>query len=181
MKMEEKRAKILEAFLNLINTSSDFSAFTLNSASASLEITKGELDLLFPYGLFQVCELLLEKHINEIEASNEQGITNGVKMAVLSSFSLLSPYKRALRKMVKFLLLPQNAIKAPKFFWNISNAIWQKLGVNDANFSFYSKRAILSGIYANCFLYFLLSKNHEKLESILQKQLDLLGKLKRKY
>ena len=179
--MEETRAKILEEFLNLINTSCEFSHFTLNSASSKFEVTKGELDLIFPYGLPQVCELLLEKHIQEIETTKEQGITNGVKMAVLSSFSLLTPYKRAVRKMVKFLLLPQNALKAPKFLWSISNAIWQKLGVNDANFSFYSKRAILSGIYGNCFAYFLLSKNHERLEGILQKQLDLLGKFKRKY
>lgn len=181
MYMEEKQIKVLEEFLNLINTSSNVSEFTLTAAASKIHITKGELDLLFPYGLFEVCELLFDKHISEIQTNKEQGITNGVKLAVLSSFELLTPYKRALRKLVRFLLLPQNVIKAPKFFWKISNAIWQKLGINDANFSFYSKRAILSGIYAHCFFYFLLSKNHEKLEYILQKQLDLITKFKKKY
>ena len=159
MCMEEKQIKVLEEFLNLINTSSNFSEFTLNAAASKFEITKGELDLLFPYGLFEVCEHLFAKHISEISTDKEQGITNGVKLAVLSSFELLTPYKKALRKIVKFLLLPQNTIKAPKFFWQISNAIWQKLEVNDANFSFYSKRAILSGIYAHCFFIFYFLKN----------------------
>ena len=179
--MQEKQIKVLEEFLKLINSSSNCSAFTLSAAASKLEITKGELDLLFPYGLFEVCELLLQKHINEISTTKEEGITNGVKNAILSSFELLSPYKRAVRKITKFLILPQNAIKSPKFLWQISNAIWQKLGVNDVNFSFYSKRLILSGIYGNCFSYFILSKNHEKLTQILETQLNLLNKFKKKY
>jgi ubiquinone biosynthesis protein COQ9 len=178
--MEEKQAQILEEFLFRINTGSGFSVFTFTASASKFDVTKGELDLLFPFGLFEVCEKLLVKHISEIEANNNNGITEGVKMAVLSSFNLLTPYKKAVRKIVKFLLLPQNTIKAPKFFWEISSAIWQKLGVSDNTFNYYSKRAILSGVYANCFLYFVLSKNHHNLEAILNKQLSLISKFKKR-
>jgi ubiquinone biosynthesis protein COQ9 len=174
--MQEKQLKVLDEFTKLLNSGSSFSKFTLNSACASLEITQGELDLLFPYGMFEVAEKLWQKHISEVEASKEFGVTNGVKMAILSSFNLLTPYKRAVRKVVKFLLLPQNLPFAPKFFWKMADAIWKKLQINDVSFSFYTKRALLSGIYANCFAYFLLSKNHSNLEEVVEKQLKFFRK-----
>jgi rpsU-divergently transcribed protein len=175
--MQEKQLKILEEFIKLINSSSEFSEYTLYSAGSKLEITKGEIDILFPYKMFGIAKILWEKHINEISASKENGITEGVKNAVLSSLSLLMPYKRAVRKVFKFLILPQNIIFAGKFFWNIADAIWKKLEVNDSSFKFYTRRAILSSIYGSCFLHFLISRDFAKTESLLKSQLELLQKI----
>lgn len=174
--MQEKQLKILDEFKIMLNSGSDFSYFTLNSASSNLEITKGELDLLFPYGLFEVAKLLWKMHLDEVEVLQNQGVTNAVKSGILSSFQHLSPYKKAVRKVVKFVLLPQNLPFGLKFFWKMADIIWQKGGVKDSSFSYYTKRAILSTIYANCFFYFLLSKNHNYLEKFIEGQLKFFRK-----
>ena len=180
MENQDKKEIILQEFLKALE-SSRFNDFTLQSVAGSLEITSGELNLIFPNGLEDVPKELLKKHKNELQAGilemEKTGITEGVKRSVLLSFELLNQHKKAVRKIFKFLISPKSIFLAPKFLYEISDTIWKSLGVNDSTFSFYSKRLILSTIYSNCFIYFCLSKNGEKLEKILSTQLSLLKKL----
>lgn len=181
--MEEKQTKILKTFLELLNTGSKCNEFTFTSASLIHDVSKGELDLLFPYGVFEAVQKLWDIHLEELKPLilQNEGITKGVKMAVLSSFELLSPYKKALRNIVKFLLLPKNILASPKFIWRLCDTIWGKVEGGSAGFSYYSKRMILFTIYNNCFLYFITSKNHTKLQEVLEKQLSLLQKIVKKF
>ena len=182
--MESKKNEILLEFINALKTSG-FNEFTLNSVASNLNITQGELALIFPYGMQDVAKSLLNRHIDElveaIAVQNVTGTTEKVKQAVLSSFNLLEDYKTQTRKLTRFLLTSLNIVYAPKFVYKIADAIWKECAPHDTTFSFYTKRAILSTIYTNCFFYFLLSKRHEKLEQILNKQLELLTKITKKF
>ena len=177
---ENKMEEILNEFLSLLQTS-NCNEFTLLSSASNLNISQGELNIIAPKGLKSVLEALLNKHIKEliteIQNNNTNGITEGVKQSILTSFTLFEPYKTQLRKIFKYLLNPLNIPTAIKFNFQISSAIWKALNVNDHSFSYYSKRVILAKIYSNCFLYFICSKNHSKLELIISKQLSLLFKI----
>lgn len=181
--MQEKQTKILQTFLELLNKGGKFNTFTLASAGASLDISKGEMDLLFPYGLFEICEKLWQVHLDELTPfiSKEGGVTLGVKNAIKQSFTLLAPNKRAMICIFKFLLLPQNILFTPKFLWQFADRIWSKLEGGNAGFSYYTKRASLASIYSNCFIYFITSKNHTKLDVIIEKQISFIINLAKKF
>ena len=64
---QDKKEIILQEFLKALE-SSRFNDFTLQSVAGSLEITSGELNLIFPNGLEDVLKELLKKHKNELQA-----------------------------------------------------------------------------------------------------------------
>lgn len=177
--MQEKKARIVEGFLNAVNCGSGFNEFTLSSIAAECGVTGGELELLLPYGMPEVAKELWQKHLEELKPliKLENGVTKSVEAAILTSFELLKPYKRAVRKAFKFGLIPSNLPFSIKFFWQMADVIWKELGVNDSTFAYYTKRGILSGIYSSCFLYFILSSKALKLEDLLKKELTLLHKV----
>lgn len=182
MQMEEKQEKILRTFLELLNTGSKFNLFTLYAAGSMHEYFKGEVDLLFPYGLFDICKKLWNIHLEEVAflINKEHGITTGVKDAIMGSFTLLNPNKKAIINITKFLLLPQNILFLPKFSWQFADAIWGKLEGGNSGFSYYTKRLSLATIYSNCFIYFITSKNHTRMHEVMEKQISLLFKLTKK-
>jgi ubiquinone biosynthesis protein COQ9 len=51
--------------------------------------------------------------------------------------------------------LPQHAAVGAKAIWGTADAIWMALGDRSDDINFYSKRAILSGVYASTVLYWL--------------------------
>jgi len=180
--MEEKQEKILRTFLELLNTGSKFSLFTLYSAGDMHECPKGEIDLLFPYGLFELTKKLWNIHLEEVAflINKEGGITIGVKDAIMNSFTLLTPNKKAIINITKFLLLPQNILLVPNFSWKFADAVWGKLEGGNSGFSYYTKRLSLATIYSNCFIYFITSKNHTRIHEVMEKQLSLLFKVTKK-
>mgnify|MGYP003545504816 CR=1 FL=1 len=180
--MNEKQEKILRSLVELLNTGSKLSLFTLYSAGDANALSKGEVDLLFPYGLFDICKKLWKIHLEEITfiINKESGITVGVKDAIMNSFTLLTPNKKAVINITKFLLLPQNILFVPKLSWKFADAVWGSLEGGDSGFSYYTKRLSLATIYSNCFIYFITSKSHSRLHEVMEKQLSILFKLTKK-
>lgn len=182
IQMNEKQEKILRTLLELLNAGSKFSLFTLYAAGDANELSKGEVDLLFPYGLFDICQKLWKIHLEEINflIKKESGITIEVKQAIMNSFTFLTPNKKAVIRITKFLLLPQNILFVPKFAWKFADAVWGGIEGGNSGFSYYTKRLSLSIIYSNCFIYFITSRNHSRLYEVMEKQLSILFKLTKK-
>jgi ubiquinone biosynthesis protein COQ9 len=176
----EKKEKIANEFLEVLKYNK-CNKFSLLCAASNLEITGGEFDILFKGGLVEVIEFLFQRHLDEIKIHQTEKISERVKSGVLNSFEVLTPYKKPLRKIVRFLCLPQNIFLLPKFSYKISDCIWRKSGISDSGFSFYTKRFTLMAIYSSCFTYFILSAQNKKLKEILEKELSLLNKISRKF
>jgi ubiquinone biosynthesis protein COQ9 len=59
------------------------------------------------------------------------------------------------RRALTILSLPQNAPRAMRLLYETVDGIWYAAGDSATDFSFYTKRATLAGIYAATVLYWL--------------------------
>lgn len=64
-------------------------------------------------------------------------------------------HREAVRRGLAFLSLPQNAALASRCLYRTVDAVWHGLGDRSTDFSFYTKRALLAGVYAATVLYWL--------------------------
>ena len=63
--------------------------------------------------------------------------------------------REAVRRGLAFLSLPQNAALAARLLYRTVDAIWHGLGDRSTDFSFYTKRGLLAGVYGSTVLYWL--------------------------
>ncbi|MGR3291273.1 MAG: COQ9 family protein [Paracoccaceae bacterium] len=63
--------------------------------------------------------------------------------------------KDLVRRGMTLFALPQNAPEAARLIWGTADRIWQTLGDTSDDINWYSKRAILSGVYSSCVLFWL--------------------------
>lgn len=64
-------------------------------------------------------------------------------------------HREAVRRGLSFLGLPQNAPLAIRCLYRTVDAIWHGLGDRSTDFSFYTKRGLLAGVYGATVLYWL--------------------------
>lgn len=82
--------------------------------------------------------------------------------------------KEAVRRGTTFFALPQHAVDGAKAIWGTSDAIWTALGDTQRDFSWYTKRATLSGVYASTVLFWLGddSQGHQATWEFLDRRIE---------
>ncbi len=78
-----------------------------------------------------------------------------VRAAIALRLEQNRPYKEAIRRALALLALPGNAPLAAVCSARTVDAIWHAAGDRSADFSWYTKRAILAAIYGATLLYWL--------------------------
>jgi len=66
-----------------------------------------------------------------------------------------APNREALRRALAVLALPQNAARAARLGWRAADVMWRAAGDTATDYSHYTKRAILAGVYAATVTVFL--------------------------
>jgi ubiquinone biosynthesis protein COQ9 len=74
---------------------------------------------------------------------------------VETRLDILAPNREALRRAVAILAMPQNAPRAAKLGWRSADTMWRLAGDTATDYNHYTKRAMLSGIYAATIAVFL--------------------------
>ena len=64
-------------------------------------------------------------------------------------------HREALRRALGLLALPHNAARGADLTWRSVDAIWWAAGDTSTDFNFYTKRALLTAVYASTLLRFL--------------------------
>jgi ubiquinone biosynthesis protein COQ9 len=67
----------------------------------------------------------------------------------------LIPHKEAVRRATGFLAVPQHAALGAKLAMKTVDAMWRAAGDKSSDFSYYTKRATLTGVYGTTFAYWL--------------------------
>ena len=80
-------------------------------------------------------------------------------MAVRERLSAMAAHREAVRRALSFMALPQNGAAAAACTCRTVDAIWYAAGDTSTDFSFYTKRALLSGVYVATVLYWLGDKS----------------------
>jgi ubiquinone biosynthesis protein COQ9 len=85
----------------------------------------------------------------------EAHLRDRIAAAVRARIEMLNPHKEAARRAAAFLALPHNAPLGAKLMMRTVDAMWRAAGDRSSDFSWYTKRAILAGVYGTTFAYWL--------------------------
>jgi len=77
------------------------------------------------------------------------------RVALAVRLRLQAAERESVRRASALMALPQNAPEAAKALWSTADAIWNALGDASTDGNWYSKRAILAGVYGATVLYWL--------------------------
>jgi len=131
-----------------------FSEKTLTLAAADLKEDQATVARLFPDGPRSLVEHFSETADAEMEALLGHLDLKGMKVrdriatAVRTRLSVLRPYKEAARRAAAFLSLPPNLVLAGTLVYRTVDAMWRAAGDTSTDFNFYTKRAILAGVWS---------------------------------
>ncbi|HEU4959401.1 MAG TPA: COQ9 family protein [Sphingomonas sp.] len=78
-----------------------------------------------------------------------------ISAQVEARLDALAPNREALRRALAILAMPQNALRAAKLGWHAADLMWRRAGDTATDYNHYTKRAILSGVYAATITAFL--------------------------
>ena len=123
----------------------------ISERKARLFCPRGALDLAIAFhkwGDDQFETAFKKKKISELKVREK------IRKAVELRIKLASD-KEAVRRGVVLFALPIHAFEGSRLIWDTSDLIWELIGDNSEDYNWYSKRAILSGVYASTVLYWL--------------------------
>ena len=123
----------------------------ISERKARLFCPRGALDLAIAFhkwGDDQFETAFTKKKISELKVREK------IRKAVELRIKLASD-KEAVRRGVVLFALPIYAFERSRLIWDTSDLIWELIGDNSEDYNWYSKRAILSAVYASTVLYWL--------------------------
>ena len=142
----------------------------ISERKARLFCPRGALDLAIAFhkwGDDQFEPAFKKKKISELKVREK------IRKAVELRIKLASD-KEAVRRGVVLFALPLYAFEGSRLIWDTSDLIWELVGDNSEDYNWYSKRAILSGVYAATVLYWLgdNSEGSEETWHFLDRRID---------
>jgi ubiquinone biosynthesis protein COQ9 len=134
-----------------------FDGFTgklMDRAAKEAGANKYDMLRLFPGGALS----LLEAYSESVDAEMEKRLARfelaampvrgRITTAVKTRLTILKPRKEAARRAVAHLSLPPNVALGAKLVYRTVDAMWRAAGDVSTDFNFYTKRAILAGVYS---------------------------------
>ena len=150
---EDLKAAVLEAALGHA-PSDGFSDAVLARSAKDAGVSAEMLLHLFPDGPAGLVECFSEASDAQMErrlakqSLSEMKIRARIAAAVLARLAAIEPHKEAARRASAFLMLPTNAARGLKLLYRTVDAMWRAAGDTSTDFNFYTKRAILAGVYS---------------------------------
>ena len=120
-----------------------------------------DADLLFPGGVTDMIEAYCDLGDRWMEQGaiaagvSDLRLSQRVRAVIALRLEQNRPYKDAVRRALAILAVPGNTGLALRCTARTVDTIWHAAGDASADFSWYTKRAILSGVYGATLLYWL--------------------------
>lgn len=175
--MQAQREKIAKSAVAII-VQDGFYGDVLQKASLEAGFDENLGDLLFINGVLDLIAFYFEQEREYIRAQLVNKPINGVGLTVQKTLEGAISYwhtrKELMRKMQSFLSLPWNLPNKVKTYWKFSDFVWSEILRDGAtDFNYYSKRSILSGVYASVLLHLLRDKSADASDTVefMQRQL----------
>ena len=142
-----------------------------------------DADLLFPGGAAELVEAYIDLADREMAeaaapALAEQKLSRRVRTLIATRLEQAAPHREAVRRAAAVLARPSNSLVAARCTARTVDAIWAAAGDTSADFSWYTKRAILAAVYSTTLLYWLSgSGDMARTLAFLDHRLAGVGKL----
>jgi ubiquinone biosynthesis protein COQ9 len=144
-----------------------------------------EADLLFPLGAAEMIETfgdLADRRMEEAAAGLPE-MRPSVRLRAVIALRLEQnrPYKDAIRRALAVLALPHNARVSTQASARTIDAMWRAAGDRSVDFAWYTKRAVLAGIYTAVLLYWLRDTSEDDAPTLafLDRMLAAHGRFRR--
>ena len=108
-------------------------------------------------------------------------IRDRIICAVRTRLECLEPYREAERRAVGFLALPPNALLGLRLMGRAVDAMWRAAGDRSTDFNYYTKRALLAGVYSTTLAHWLQdeSEGFEETWAFLGRRVDDVMKIQK--
>jgi ubiquinone biosynthesis protein COQ9 len=180
-----ERDQAIEAMLPHI----PFDGWTKRSLKAGVRdagMPADEAELLFPLGAVDMIETFSDLADRRMEEAASQLVTEArlpkrVRAVIALRLEQNRPHKEAIRRALAVLALPRNAKAAAAVTARTVDAILHAAGDRSADFSWYTKRAILAAIYSTTLLYWLRDASEDDAATLefLDRRLAGLGRVRK--
>ena len=146
----------------------------------------------FPGGLAELLAFYHEVEDREMLEAMQRGhvaemrVRDRIAFAVKARLQRNMRHREAIKSACSFLAMPHNGPLALRLLYRTVDAMWYGAGDNATDFNFYTKRALLAGVYSATVLYWLNDKSTGATDSwaFLDRRIDevmqvpkLLGKV----
>ena len=157
------------------------------SVDALREAAGPDADLLFSGGPAEMVETYCDLGDRWMEADavglelSMMRAPQRVRAVIAARLERNGPFKEAVRRGLGVLALPGNSIASMRCTARTVDAIWHAAGDTSVDFSWYSKRAILAGVYGATLLYWLRDDSDGDAETLdfLDRRLAGVGRIGR--
>ncbi|MEO8714051.1 MAG: COQ9 family protein [Acetobacteraceae bacterium] len=182
----DERDAAIEALLP--NVSFDgWTSRALRRALAAIGQEPDDAPLLFPGGPADMVEAycdLADRRMEQGAAAlgmTETRLPARVRAVIALRLAQARPHREAVRRALSVLALPANARTGVACTARTVDAIWHAAGDRSADFSWYTKRAILTGVYVTTLLFWLRDASEEDADTLafLDRRLAGVGRIGR--
>ena len=120
-----------------------------------------DADLLFPGGAVDMVEAWTDLADRQMEADaagadfTGLGVSGRVRAVMALRFERQRPYKEAVRQGLAVLAMRGRGVLGTRMTWRTVDSVWHAAGDTSVDFGWYTKRAILAGVYGATLLFWL--------------------------
>jgi ubiquinone biosynthesis protein COQ9 len=146
---------------------------------------ESEAMALFPRGAVEIVEVFCDLADRQMSAGaaaiEETRLSRRVRAVVALRLAQNRGNKEAIRRALAVLSLPRNAGVAARCTARTVDAIWQAAGDQSDDLSWYTKRAILAGVYGATLLFWLRDASEDDADTLafLDRRLAAVGRIGR--
>jgi ubiquinone biosynthesis protein COQ9 len=142
-----------------------FTDAVLEKTAKKLGLKPVEVKAAFPHGPASLVEAFSQWADARMRArmakAKEKSVRGRITAAVRARIEAIAPHKQVAHRAAAFLSLPPHAALGMKLVYRTVDAMWRGIGDRSADFNFYSKRAILAGVYGATLLFWLNDKSKD--------------------
>jgi ubiquinone biosynthesis protein COQ9 len=171
-----ERSPERDAALDALLPNVSFDGWTyraLRTALASIDQAPEDARLLFPGGAADMIEAyfdLADRRMEEQAATDEglAGLRTPQRVRALIALRLAQarPHREAIRRALSVLAMPNHAATAAAVTARTVDSIWHAAGDRSADFAWYTKRAILTGVWSATVLFWLRDTSEDDADTL---------------
>ena len=170
-----ERAQAKDALLAAMLPDVPFDGWTekaLARAAERVGLEPGELRSLLPGGVRDLVAWFSHwadrETMRALEARDLSALKVRERIAagVQTRLSVLAPRREAVRRSLALLTAPQNLALGARLLYDAVDAFWYAAGDTATDFNFYTKRALLAGVYAATTLYWLDDRSPDSADTL---------------
>ncbi len=124
---------------------------SLRAACTACNVPQGTAGLIYPNGALDALAHAAARADTQALAGFERGprkVREAVFDALMARVAAELEYEEAFRRALGRLMLPDAFGLGPRLLWHTSDAVWRAVGDTALDENYYSKRAILAGVWA---------------------------------